>query len=570
MEKVRRMKLSWKITGVVLCMAMLVGGLVGGISLMQMRQYLLDSSKQRTISVARVAADMVDGDMLENLQAGDEGTREYKEIFDTLSHFLLDEDVAYIYTMRRVEGEVQFVVDTDTEEGGAIGEPYESYEELDAALEGEVIGDSEVTTDEWGSFYTGYAPIYNTKQQVVGVVGVDCTVGSIQERVMGMCKSLVLIVCLCLLVAAVLAAFLGHFMARDVLTIHDKMNQLASNDGDLTQMITVRSGDELENVAVSFNVFLEKLRKIMISVRENEMRLEKSTNQIQGEVVTATQELANMTTTLNDMSASMLDTSHSVSEITTATGDVKHMVENLYSQSKQSEEYARGVSAHAQEAKHTCQDSKSKMQQDIDNIARDIEDKISATKRIAEIVGLTNDIINISDQTQLLALNASIEAARAGDEGKGFAVVAGEIGKLAEATATTAKVIEEINQFTVETVSALVESSKEMVSLVIRRVNGDYENMVAVGDAYAKDSQMFSDEMARFRRMANQLSEDMLRIEDNIHRIMAVVEEETASITVVGETAGEIHAKMQTVRTGTDVNGEIVQELGDILERFTL
>ena len=357
-------------------------------------------------------------------------------------------------------------------------------------------------------------------------------------------------------------------MARNVLRINSKMEELAGTDGDLTQEICIHSGDEIENVANSFNSFMKKLQGMMLSVKDNGSRLEESTNQTNQEIQTATDELNQIAGALNNMIQAMQETSDSVTEIQEAALETKGMSADLFRQTKSGAEYAEKVSMAADEVQRACSDSKERMSQVTAQISGTLADKIEASVKIEKIIDLTNDIIAISEQTQLLSLNASIEAARAGEEGRGFAVVAEEIGKLADSTSQTAKEIEGINHFTVNTVNELVQASQKMIHFVEDVVSRDYDKMEEIGHSYCNDSVEFMKQFQQFRQLSELLSENMITIEEHIKRIANVMEEETASISNVTETSEHIFAKMQTASENGKVNEEIVNELGDMLSKF--
>ena len=567
-KKVRGLKLSIKITLTTMLIAIAASVLIGVISINYMKDYLLNASRDKTMAMAESAANIIDADQIARIEAGDEGSEDHLQVLAQLQGFLVSEDIEYIYTMRQVDGVVQFVVDADTEEGAAIGEEYETYDKIDMALAGESSMDDEVTTDEWGSFYSAFAPIVDAEGNVVAIVGVDCSVDSIDEKVADMTKTLVMVEVICVVAAFFISMIMGHVMARNVLKINRKMEELAGNEGDLTQEIQIHSGDEIENVANSFNSFMVKLRTMMLSVKDSGDKLEDNTNQTNRELQEATEELNQISGALNGMTETMQETSESVTEIEEVAVSIKQMSEELYEKTMSGAEYADEVSETADEARKTCQSSKEQMSQIVGEMSQALNDTIEDSVKIERIIELTNDIISISEQTQLLALNASIEAARAGEEGKGFAVVAGEVSKLADATAQTAMEIESINQFTVDTVNSLVNISKQMIDYVDSVISTDYDRMVEIGQAYHRDSKEFKSQFDDFYKLAEQLSENMDTIESNISKIMEVIEVETASISDVAEVSDKIYGKMQSASDNSDMNGEIVGELGEMLDKF--
>ena len=489
-NKVRGLKLGAKITLTTMLIAVIVSLMIGIISINYMEESLLNASRAQSMAMAESAANTIDGEQIARIHAGDEGTEDYEVVLAQLQGFLVSDDIEYIYTMREADGVVQFVVDADTEEGAAIGEEYETYDKIDIALGGESSMDDEVTTDEWGSYYSAFAPIFDSEGNVVAIVGVDCSVDSIDAKIDDMTKTLVIIVIICIIVAFVISMLMGRLMARNVLTINRKMEELAGTDGDLTQEIQIRSGDEIENVASSFNSFMVKLRNMMLSVKDNSDKLEKATNQTNRELQEATDELNHISGALNEMTQSMQNTSESVLEIEEAATAVKNMSAELYRQTKSGADYADGVSQSAEESRNTCQESKARMYEIVGEMTEVLTDKIEASKQIAKIIELTKDILAISEQTQMLALNASIEAARAGEGGKGFAVVASEVSKLADATTQTAMEIESINQFTVNTVNELVSISSDLVGYVKDVISADYDTMAGISEAYHDDHQI--------------------------------------------------------------------------------
>lgn len=569
MRTERGVRLSTKIAGATLLTAVLISVIISSISIYQMNRRLLESSRKHAASVAQTAAEFVDGAQFASLQEGDEDTEVYGDILATLTNFLADEDIEYIYTMRKQGDEVQFVVDADVEEGGAIGEAYETYDKIEEAFQGKVTLDDEVTTDEWGSFYSAFAPIYSGNE-VVGIVGVDCPVSDIHAQTNAMLKSLLAAEAACIVLCVVLSLIVGRFMSKNVRVINEKMNELASREGDLTRELTIGSRDEIGQVARSFNVFMNKLRSMMLAVKNNETRLNEVTDGMKEQIASSVEELAGIVTALNEMTDAMGDTEGAVREISETAGGARSLSQDVFDKAKENAESALATGKRADAIKEDSIETKERVQKMTGEIAHNLSQKIEEAKRVEQIVNLTEKIISISKQTQLLALNASIEAARAGDSGKGFAVVAEEIGKLADATAQTAREIVDINQFTVNAVNDLAGSAGSLVSFVQQEVQKDYDTMVEVSTAYSRDAIQFMTGMEQFSELSLGLNQKLTCIEENISRMMTAIGEESESISFVTANAEKISGKMQSLREESHVNEQIVNELEEVLSRFTV
>ena len=126
------------LVGMVVC-TLIVANLSGWFLMNQAKTMLLEQCKQNAGSSAKIAAQRIDGDLLEQLQAGDEGSADYEEILSQLQEFLCGDEIKYIYTMRMNGDTLEFIVDADTEEGAAIGEAYEIYDEIAAAAQGKFM-----------------------------------------------------------------------------------------------------------------------------------------------------------------------------------------------------------------------------------------------------------------------------------------------------------------------------------------------------------------------------------------------------------------------------------------------
>ena len=572
--KMGNTKKHWNIrtkimAGMIICV-LIVMNLIGWSFIIQARNTMLEQCKKTAKSSAKIAAKRIDGDLLEQIKKGDEGTDHYKEMLGQLQVFLAGEDIKYIYTMRMDDNKLEFVVDADTKDGAAIGEEYEIYDEIADAFKGNVTVDREMTSDEWGDFYSAFAPVYNSSKQIVGIVGVDCSASAIRTQQNTFIRQFILIGFAGLIVAIVLSLIISRVLSRSVSTIAGKMSELAMKEGDLTQKIHVKSKDEVGDIAKSLNVFLENLREIVQNIGTNEHKLLENAEHVNDIVVSSANEVSQVNVVMNEMGDNVLEMSDLVHKIAQNAKNNHDKIFSVMSETKSKTEYINHVGEKAQKLEKDAISAKEHIESALDRIGQTLEEKIAGSKDVERISELTDQILEIADQTNLLALNASIESARAGESGRGFAVVAGQIGKLAEQSSETAEEIQTLNAYIINVVDQLAEASFELLNMVKGNVMSDYDVLVHTGKEYANDANGFRELMTVFEEHINEIQQSMNRINEYVDQIMNGFDKQKEEVLNNSEHISQMDEEFKEIVNAVQDNKEIVDELEKIIKQFKI
>jgi len=241
-----------------------------------------------------------------------------------------------------------------------------------------------------------------------------------------------------------------------------------------------------------------------------------------------------------------------IQEILATTENLKiHSASNLMSSSSIAADAKKGSDSAVimveRAKKSLCDIQKGKMEtlEIISNIRKELKVSMEESKKTKMIKELTQEIIEITKQTNLLSLNASIEAARAGDSGKGFAIVAEQMGELAENSGKIANRIQSISKVVMEAVMKLELDAGQLLQYVDSSVLMDYEGFERITQAYNLDAQNMGTIMKDFSNHAKSLDDSFYEMNENIAQIVEAMSEETKGIEDISQNtamlAGYLH-----------------------------
>ncbi len=570
-KRTRRLSIRVKI---LLCTSLLMIGLflLLGVSFYKsMEENMVSMGIEQAEIAAKVAVGQIDASVAD-LKPGDEGSPEYEGMLQELLDAKHTCSVAYLYTLSTDGSAVFYGIDTDeTENRSAIGETFEyRYEELRPVFEGEVYVQDYIDSTEDGDLITAYVPIRDEGNRVAAVLGSDYDASEIVERLGNIRVRMLQIGAAGVLIAIIILNLIVRTITRSLWTVNKKIYELVHNEGDLTQTLHVKTGDEMELMADNVNGLLKYIREIMLRISDNSCKLNESTKIIFGNLKNAGGNIMEVSATMEQMSAAMEESTATLNQISESMEAVYTNINYISEQAETGNHYAEKIEEKADKVYHYAEEEQNNAHALVLELADSVNDKIRKSKSVEEINLLTENIISITGQTNLLALNASIEAARAGEAGKGFAVVADEIGKLASNSANTAAQIKQVSTQVISAVEGLALEAEKMLQFMEETAMEGYRKLLGSSQEYREDAQNIHGMMEKFAQDSEQLDQSVNKMKEALQAVSTAVEENAKGIVNVSEVSAQLTESMGDIENRADLNKKIGEQLEKEVGKFKL
>ena len=306
---------------------------------------------------------------------------------------------------------------------------------------------------------------------------------------------------------------------------------------------------------------VRKIETANINIKDNMGKLEDSSNQVHVLCMdnsATTQQLAASTETVTGMTRMMNE--HVIK--------MREQSERIGKETEESNKASEEIAGRAKAMQDSTAEAITRTKEMYQQIKDRTEVAINGLKSVAKINELTDAIVEISDQTGLLSLNASIEAARAGDAGRGFAVVASEINNLAKRSLDT---VDDINVIIAEVNRAVtnISASLEETSVFLEEnVLTDYDNFKQISEQYQKDADTFKNGMTNISMGVERLNTSIESVTEAVGNIHSTIQETSVGVSDIAEKTSNVVSVTSDNSTLTSNTVDSVGELEEIIDKF--
>ena len=568
--RTRRLTIRAKILIPSIIIVVLVCGLMGYNSYTRFEESMVRMGVEEADMAATIVADSLDVNLVSEVTVGSEGTQVYQNLQGDLRKKQKACGIAFLYTLYTDGKKVYYGVDSD-EDAAKVGDEFaDSYAELEPVFGGKEYIQDYIDHTEDGDLITVYKPIEDNAGKVVAILGCDYDASSITAELQKAVVQTLQIGGICLILAILILMIIVSRITKGLMQVNAKIYDLVHNEGDLTQKLDVRSGDELELIAGNVNELLAYIRKIMIGISSGSMRLMSTSRKMVDHLSSADESITDVSATMQEMSAAMEETTSSLNQITEAIDEIYSSVERIAGNADAGKVSSQEMESRASGANDAAAEGEKKANIETEKMAASLNEKIAKSKSVEQIEILTSNIIEITEQTNLLALNASIEAARAGEAGRGFAVVADEIGKLAGNSADAAARIRQVSAEVIQAVDELAEGSQQMIEFVRNSTEEGFGGLVATSENYATDANAMRAMMEQFAQTAEELRSTMDGIRESISAVNIAVEESAKGIAGVSESSVQLTGNVNDIQSEASDNNGIAEDLATEVGKFKL
>ncbi len=503
------------------------------------------NSLNTELTTAANATQKIIGDERHDHQ--NKANNDYDKISQDLTSFTQASELDWAYSTVMRNGRIYYTYINQTKEEARSGH-YKNWFQEEYKIVPKMLRKAFLTQQiqfeeyqgEYGRYRSIFVPFRNHQGETY-VIGVDISLSEVDAMINRELKKVCITAMIVLALALVAARLIANQLVAPINTLNAVLLNIANGDWNLTQQVPVSSKDEIGAMSHSFNTFMAALRQRLMEVSQSTESVAAITTQLDHLIQAVTKRSIEQAENVGNSAAA-------IEELATSSQSISEVVNGANQKMTHFEQHTQDTVGAINHAVTGMQN----VQQETNTVAERLHQLDSRANDINSIVEVIKDI---ADQTNLLALNAAIEAARAGEQGRGFAVVADEVRQLSE---RTAKATIEIGSM-INTIQNDTSGATDTMQLAVGQVDSCVQ--------YADEA---NQSLNGFRTEITSVTEGMEEIAESVKEQAFAAEHLSSNVATLSSSANENRLSTQDAQQGVEELKRRATALRDVVRLFTL
>ena len=468
----------------------------------------------------------------------------------------------------------RILTEVDKEYGDDIQAAYQ------AVLDGKPYRDSKYDPNINTNIELNIVPLQLGNSDNTWSVMIGTTKAYVLTEVQAITRFTIILATIAILAVAVIVYFVLSAVTKPIIKVTETLKDISEGEGDLTRTIPEKGNDEIADLSRYFNRTLEKIKNLIINIKGQAITLFDTGNELSANMTETASAINEITANIQSIkgqvinqSSSVTQTSATMEQITVNIDKLNGYVENQAASVSQSSTAIEQMLANIRSVTETLVKNNGNVHElssasevgrtGLQNVAEDIKEIAKESQGLLEINAVMN---NIASQTNLLSMNAAIEAAHAGEAGKGFAVVADEIRKLAEESSEQSKTISSVLSKIKNSIDKITQSAGnvlarfEAIDSSVRIVADQEDNIRNAMEEQGEGSKQILEAVGQLNEITQQVKGGSVEMLEGSREVI----NESKNLELVTQ---EISGGMNEMAVGAEQINEAVNKVNEISEK---